>query len=246
MTKSLLLDLFSGAGGCARGYADAGFDVIGVDIAPQKHYPFTFVQADALGVLAQLASDGIWHGYCVDDFAAIHASPPCQEYSTVRHLRNALHPQAARAKKLIEPVLSWLDQIGLPWIIENVPGAPLPNALELCGSMFDLPIRRHRWFGSSHYLYAPGPCRHTDRCINVIGNKVRGYGAWASNTTYVDASGATRKRENYFRACEGQAAMEIDWMTVAEMSQAIPPAYTRWIGEQLLDVIERAEMAVVG
>lgn len=238
MRKPLLLDLFCGAGGCARGYADAGFEVIGVDINPQPHYPYTFYQADAMDVLAQLASDGIWQGHCVDDFDAIHASPPCQEYSQSRYLRNATATRYKPAAKLVQSVANRLNELGLPYVIENVAGSPLPDALELCGSMFGLPIRRHRWFSCSHYLYAPGPCKHTDRCLNVIGNKVRGYGAWASTTTYLDASGRTRKRENYFRACDGQAAMGIDWMTVAEMSQTIPPAYTAWIGTQLLTIVE--------
>jgi DNA (cytosine-5)-methyltransferase 1 len=245
MTKPLLLDLFSGAGGCAAGYAQAGFEVVGVDVHPQPRYPFAFVQADALDVLNMLlADDGLWHGYALDDFAAIHASPPCQEYSKSRYLRNATHATPRIREKLVTQVRTRLEATCLPWVMENVPGAPLPDALELCGSMFGLPIRRHRWFASSHYLYAPGPCQHTDGFYNVIGGKVRGYGTYASETLYLDSKGRSRRREGYYRSSVGYDAMGIDWpMTRREMSEAIPPAYTRWIGVQLMVVVKSGEAA---
>jgi len=244
--KPRLLDLFCGAGGCARGYADAGFEVIGCDIAPQRHYPYTFYQANALDVLDMLLSnDGLWHGYALDDFHAIHASPPCQEYSQSRHLRNATTKYGVKhAPMLIEPVRARLAATGLLWIIENVAFSPLPDALVLCGSMFGLPVRRHRWFASNLMLFAPGPCQHTDSCINPVGAKVRGYGALASKTTYRDAKGAIRKRESYLPLATGQAAMGIDWMTLDELSQAIPPPYTEWIGNQLRAVIEVERVVV--
>lgn len=224
MRKPRLLDLFSGAGGCAMGYMQAGFEVVGVDNVPQKHYPFEFHQADALT-------------YPLDGFDVIHASPPCQEYSTSRHLRNALFPDSAKRPMLISAIRRRLEINGKPWIIENVAGAPMPDAIVLCGSMFGLPVRRHRWFSSSVMLFAPGACEHTDSCINPIGGKVRGYGTLASKTTYLDAKGAIRKRESYLRLAVGQEAMGIDWMTLDELSQSIPPTYTLWVGKQVMQVL---------
>lgn len=230
MNKFRLLDLFSGAGGAAKGYHDAGFDVTGVDLLPQKNYPFEFIQADALT-------------FPLEGFDVIHASPPCQEYSKSRYLRHATAPHIEPTPKLIAPIRQRLEASGLPWIIENVAFSDLPDALELCGSMFGLPIRRHRWFSSSILLFAPGPCKHTDSCINPVGGKIRGYGTLASTTTYRDSKGNERKRESYLRLEVGQKAMGIDWMTMAELSQAIPPAYTRWVGAQDLRAHPRKEIA---
>lgn len=241
--KPLLLDLFSGGGGSARGYADAGFEVIGVDIAPQKHYPYECYQDDALSVFDRLLNDDLYHGYALDDFAGVHLSPPCQEFSSTRYLRNATAKNPRIRPKLIEAIRKRLAECDIPWVIENVPGSPLPDALELCGSMFGLPIRRHRWFACSHYLYAPGPCKHTDGFYNVIGGQVRGYGTLASDTYYHNATGEKRRRERYYRKAVGQAAMEIDWMTRAEMSEAIPPAYTLWVGCQLMRIVESERVA---
>src|SRR5690348_12580450 len=118
MSKPRLLDLFCGAGGCAKGYADAGFEVVGVDIEPQPHYPFQFIQADAMT-------------FPLDDFDVIHASPPCQEYSKSRYLRRATAPHIKPAPKLIAPIRKRLEASRLPWIIENVAFSDLPDALEL-------------------------------------------------------------------------------------------------------------------
>jgi DNA (cytosine-5)-methyltransferase 1 len=109
--------------------------------------------------------------------------------------------------------------------------------------MFGLSIRRHRWFASSHMLFAPRSCAHVKGYYNVIGAKVRGYGDYASAKTYVDAKGTTRRRESYPPKAVGQAALGIDWMTVAEMSEAIPPVYTYWLGEQLRSAIESEAIA---
>jgi len=224
-----LLDLFCGAGGAAMGYARAGFEVVGVDIRPQPHYPFSFYQADALTVLETLERGA---------FDVIHASPPCQEYSQSRYLRAAVHPHVQPVARLIAPLRVQLEAFGIPWVIENVEGAPLPDALELCGSMFGLPLRRHRWFACSHLLYAPGPCCHARFCINVVGGRVRGYGSLASAQTYQDAKGTIRKREASLSRTQGCQAMGIDWMTLTELSQAIPPVYTEWIGWQLREILE--------
>ena len=126
-----LFDCFSGAGGKAMGYHRAGFEVVGVDIAMQKNYPFEFHQADALEYLQE-------HGH---EFDAIHASPPCQAYSVTYSL-----PNVGEYPELIEPIRELLISSGKPYVIENVPGAPLINPVELCGSMFGLNVIRHRRF----------------------------------------------------------------------------------------------------
>jgi hypothetical protein len=126
-----LLDLFCGAGGAGVGYHRAGFEVVGVDIEPQPNFPFEFVQADAMT-------------YPLDGFDAIHASPPCQAYS----LASGYQGKGARAKypELVGPTRDLLVQTGLPWVIENVPNAPIRKDLLLCGEMFGLRLHRHRIF----------------------------------------------------------------------------------------------------
>lgn len=133
MRKPRLLDLFCKAGGAGYGYWQAGFDVVGVDIEPQKRYPFTFIQADALEYLAR-------HG---GEYDAIHASPPCQAFSKMKNPDKAhrkAHPD------LVDPVRELLMRTGRPYIIENVPGAPLLSPVTLCGSQFGLKVYRHRVF----------------------------------------------------------------------------------------------------
>jgi len=227
----LLLDAFCGAGGAGYGYWLAGFNVVGVDIAPQPRYPFFFVQGDAIAFIEQYG--GL--------FDAIHASPPCQEYSVTRHLRDAnaeIKGYTPNVQpKLIKPVRDLLVSLKRPWIIENVPQSPMPGAIQLCGSMFDLPLLRHRWFESSHLLFAPGPCRHPKGFYGVVGGKTRGYGTFTSGRFYTDAKGNRRKREGYPGKKFGEQAMGINWMTVPEMSEAVPPAYTRYIGSQLMRAV---------
>ncbi len=135
---------------------------------------------------------------------------------------------------LVEAVYERLRASGLPWVIENVPGAPMPDAIELCGSMFGLPLRRHRLFASSHLFFAPGPCAHPAGYYNVIGGSVKGYGAFASATRYTEKDGRIRRREGKPGKAAGQRALGIEWMTIAEMSQAIPPVFTQCIGDQLM------------
>lgn len=243
--KPLLLDLFCGGGGAGTGYAQAGFEVIGVDIEPQPHNPHTFCQGDALQILDTLLAGEAWQGYHLHDFATIHASPPCQSYSAARHIAKVSAHDYQPAPKLIQPVRERLEATGLPWIIENVEGSELPDALELCGSMFGMPIRRHRWFSSNMFLWSPGPCRHVDDFVNVVGCKVRGYGKFTSGKMYLDRYGKEHRREGTLRLCDGMAAMDIDWMTMRELSQAIPPAYTRYIGQQLLPLVISAREEVI-
>jgi DNA (cytosine-5)-methyltransferase 1 len=200
-----ILDLFCGAGGCSVGYHRAGFEVVGVDIKPQPNYPFKFVQGDALGVLgdrADLADEG---------FTVIHASPPCQAHTGVPNKR-------ADHYDVLEETRELLQATGLPWVLENVPGAPMPDAFLLCGSTFGLPIVRHRLFETSFPVgLVPSLCpqRSWDRAVEHPGCYPYAHGSWR------DAW-----REHVLPTVW-------PWMTLEEAGQAIPPAYTRWIGERL-------------
>ena len=187
-----------------------------MDNRPQPRYPFEFHQGDALEFLRA-------HGR---EFDAIHASPPCQRFSkmTRRHGRQGEHPD------LIEPTRALLDASGRPWVMENVSGAPLSGfSAVLCGTMFGLKVFRHRLFESSHLLLAPDHPRH-DGTTNARSNRP-GKGYHGGEGGYVTVSG---------RTCSpalAREAMGIDWMVGRELAQAIPPAYTEYIGKQLLNVL---------
>ena len=217
MSCPRLLDLFCGAGGAGEGYRRAGFDVTGVDIAPQPHYPFPFIQADALEYVAA-------HGH---EYDAIHASPPCQGYSRMRHLTWL---KGRKYPLLIDPVRELLTVTGRPWVIENVADAPLRNGVVLCGAMFGLKVYRHRKFESNVMLLAPPHMKHRE----VIGaGRLLNDRAQPNENGWVTHLGKSPDAS--------AAAMGIEWMTGAELSQAIPPAYTEYIGRQLLAyVMEQA------
>ena len=213
-----LLDLFCGAGGASMGYHLAGFDVTGVDINPQPSYPFEFYQADALEFLAERG-----HEYDV-----IHASPPCQAYTSICQLVEARHGRQDYPD-LVEPTRDALKATGKIYIIENVPGAPLIEPIMLCGEMFGLKVFRHRLFEISIFLLAPSHPRHPKHSTT---NAYRGVSAFSHGATHISVTG------NNFRLEDAKIAMGIDWMkTRREISQAIPPAYTRWIGERLLETV---------
>lgn len=200
-----LLDLFSGAGGAARGYQEAGFHVTGVDIKPQPRYAGdVFIQADALEYVAA-------HG---QEYDAIHASPPCQAYSITKSIH-----VGHQYPDLVAATRQALIAIGKPWIIENVPGAPLKWPVMLCGTMFGLTLYRHRLFESSHLLLVPMHGEHPEECPKV------GYGA--SPGGYMTVAG------HFSGMAQAKRCMGIDWMTRAELAQAIPPAYTQHLGIQL-------------
>ena len=209
-----LLDLFCGAGGAAMGYNMAGFEVIGVDNTKQPHYPFHFIKADAVEYAVAHAQD----------YHAVHASPPCQRWSVMTpKTHRANHPD------LIVDTRRILSQKCECWVIENVEGArtQLIQPLMLCGSMFGQRFRRHRYFEintpspTPTLILTPG-CRHLDKCVLITD-----HGASAFN-------GHPRKRTPVAIKRE---AIGIDWMTEAELSQAIPPTYTKFIGEYLLTQI---------
>lgn len=214
MDKPRLLDLFCGAGGAGRGYQMAGFAVTGVDTEPQPHYPGEFVQADALEYLAE-------HG---TEYAAISASPPCQAYSAMQVMTGLEYPL------LIEPVRAALAATGKPSVIENVERAPLTgNVVMLCGTMFGLAVRRHRLFELSPDSLAaltPGcACRNGVRDGRLIGHRTAG------------RVGTGRTKPPYATEAQRRDAMGVDWMPVRAARQAIPPAYTRFIGGALLDLL---------
>lgn len=203
-----LLDLFCGAGGAAMGYSRAGFDVVGVDIRPQPHYPFEFVQGDAMLIL-QSAS---WMAHFKPD--AIHASPPCQDHTRTPN------PHPHGTGWMLAATRERLSSIGVPWVIENVPGAPMRADFLLCGCMFGLQVRRERWFETSWHGFAMNLSHdHTEPAHSVVGN---------GTPSGVLARGIVQT----VHSC--RAAMDIPWMTRAELSQAIPPAYTQHIGDELL------------
>lgn len=229
--QPLLWDGFCGAGGAGMGYKRAGFRVVGCDLAPQPHYAGDeFYQDDALRALDTLLSGQTWNGYHLDDFAAIHCSPPCQAYSCTRHIRGNEHPQ------LLEATRERLTASGVPWVIENVSGAPMGHFVRLCGTQFGLKVYRHRQFESSHLLFAPGPCSHPSKLLPgyvcVYGDHVRD-----------SAKGKTGNHYNSLSIAVGRAAMDIPWMTQKELAQAIPPAFTEYLGKQLLDIVLREKAA---
>lgn len=191
-----ILDIYSGAGGCSVGYHQAGFDVVGVDLHPQPRYPFEFHQADALEYLATADLTGV---------DAIHASPPCQAYAGVTAWRGNRdeHPDLLAATRTA------LEATGLPWVIENVPEAPLRPDLLLCGSQFGLKVKRHRAFETSWRAFSLiQPCRHRGLLPFMHKNE----------RAYADALGC-------------------GWMTNVEGRQAIPPAFTFHVGALLADHI---------
>lgn len=195
------LDLFCCAGGASVGLQRSGFDVTGVDINPQPRYPFTFNQADAVT-------------FPVKGFDFIWASPPCQRFCALNGREDL-----SGYPDLIEPIRAKLLASGVPWIIENVPGAPIRKDVVLCGGMFGLRSYRHRHFECSFHIAQPKHPKHTVR-VNRRGENRREHWAKGGNLTITGDIGVY---------C-GPAAMGIDWMTGSEMSEAIPPAYSEYLG----------------
>lgn len=218
--RPLLLDLFGGAGGAAMGYHRAGFDVVGVDIEAQPRYPFLAWRGDAL---TYYRPEHIAHM-----FDAVHASPPCQAYSTTASLHTNDYP------RLIDDTRELLNATGMPYVIENVEGArrDLRDPIRLCGSSFGLGVRRHRLFEVSGFeVGLVPPCAHHEQPEPV---DVTGTGASRIGPRLDGKGGNSRKPRNLAHARE---AMGIEWMTRTELSEAIPPAYTEWIGERLMAAV---------
>ena len=223
MGKLRLLDLFCGAGGASKGYHDAGFEVVGVDINNQRNYPFEFHKADAMT-------------FPFDGFDVIHASPPCQAYSITKHTHDKEHPD------LLNPTRQRLQASGLPYVIENVIGAEMPGSIVLCGSSFGLTatdvdgtplvLKRHRQF-ESNLLIEGFPCRCS--FYKAKGYKVGGvYGGGSTDRFH-----AENVRHGGYTPSKAVRAelMGIDWMSIANLNQSIPPAYTTFIGLQIEGMI---------
>jgi DNA (cytosine-5)-methyltransferase 1 len=208
-----LLDLFCGAGGAAMGYHRAGFDqIVGVDIEPQPKYPFEFVQADALEYLLAQGQE----------FDLVHASPPCQAYSRLKGLASSDHPE------LIEPTREILVGSGKPYVIENVPGAPLVNPITLCGSMFGLQLIRHRLFECKPAIwFVTMSCA----CKGLFTNADNEVSSFENGATAISVVG------HNFKLDDAKMVMGIDWMNREELAQAIPPAYTEWIGKEMMQCL---------
>ena len=221
----MFLDLFCGAGGAAVGYhrafeaAGIPHRIVGVDNRKQPRYPFEFVQADAMT-------------FPLEGFDAIHASPPCQGYSRLRHLpwlKGRIYPM------LIAPTRDRLQTVGMPWVIENVEDSRLLD-LKLCGRMFGLPTYRHRVFASSVFMLEPPHEKH--RIVIGHGRRVNDR---AKGTLNAGSNNGARGNQSIFTVAGGQfkkadaeRALGIDWMTRDELTQAIPPAYTEYIGRQMI------------
>jgi DNA (cytosine-5)-methyltransferase 1 len=212
-----LLDLFCGAGGAAAGYFRAGFDIVGVDLAPQEHYPFPFHRADAVA-------------FPLDGFDVIHASPPCQSYS---HMTNCRPGVAGEYPQLIDVMRKRLSAQGRPWIIENVDGSGLASqddffgthGLMLCGSMFGLELYRHRLFETSFPAAAANHPRHL-----IPASKA---GHWEPGTIISVAGNCAPIKL-------ARQAMGIAWMNRDELAESIPPVYSEYLGLALLRHLSEA------
>lgn len=216
------------------GYHRAGFDVVGVDLNPQKNYPFEFHQCDALAYLAE-------H---FEEFSAVHASPPCQASSALTKgtnkamnwgaFREAVEEEEAYVD-LIPASRAFLDATGLPYVIENVQGSSLRRDMTLCGEMFGLQVLRHRYFELSGFSFTP-PIHQPHR------GRVAGYrhGEWFEGpyfAVYGEGGGKGTVQQ-------WQDAMGIHWTNVRkEIAEAIPPAYTEFIGAQLLQHLATRQQA---
>lgn len=218
-----ILDLFSGAGGAACGYANAGFTLTGVDILTRVSYPYRFVQDDALEYLRAIVTSGE-----VQRYALIHASPPCQEACTLTRGTNASQGWGNEHQQYIPQLRELLEKVAIPYVIEQPNGnAPIRKDITLCGEMFGLGVIRHRNFELG-YWQAKQPFHWPHR------GRVRGWrhGIFYDGP-YVAAYGAGGQKATVF---EMQEAMEINWTNDrSELTEAIPPAYTKWIGENFLE-----------
>ncbi len=219
--KPMLLDLFCGAGGCTKGYQDAGFYVVGVDLIDQPNYcGDEFHRADALDVLDFLTTFGHAFG---SDFDAIHASPPCPAYSRASHY----HGVQDRHPDLYEPTKRLLNATGLPYVIENVEGSPLRRDVVLCGEMFGLRLHRHRVFEIDNFFILQP--RHSPHVLKG-----------ALHNCHIEEGHARLVAGNYANHEDAADAMGIDWpISRRELANAIPPAYTHFIGEQLFAALSR-------
>jgi DNA (cytosine-5)-methyltransferase 1 len=206
-----LLDLFCGSGGASVGYAQAGFDVTGIDISNHKDYPYTFIKADVMELDAAYLST----------FDVIHASPPCQVFSATRHLAKA-QGKVSNKPDLVEPTRQMLIKSNRSYVIENVIGAPLLDPVMLCGSAFNLKVRRHRLFENNLKLVGT-VCDHK--------KQGRPVGVYGSLRDQIPNGGKTADSIEHARE-----AMGLDYMNWSNIVEAIPPAYTKYLGRQIANL----------
>jgi len=212
--KPRLLDLFCCAGGAGIGYSQAGYEVVGVDIKLQRNYPLPFILGDALELDPKF----------IALFDVVHASPPCQAYSDLAK-RNG---NADEWPRLIEPVRDMLIRSGLPYVIENVDGAPLRDPVVLCGTMFpELRVLRHRLFEANFEIVPPPHKKHPK--VHTFDRRKSHFGKTNEWKDFVQVTGGGN-----CTLAAAREAMGIDWMTKNEINESIPPAYTRFIGRELL------------
>lgn len=223
MRQGTIIDLCCGAGGASAGYDRAGFKIIGVDLHPQPRYPYEFVQQDVIEFL-----DIWWRQRGAPwwrDVVAVHASPPCQRWSDATGVSGVREDWP----DLISPIRDRLREMDLPYVIENVPRAPLRDPVTLCGTMFpsELAVIRHRAFETNWPLPQP---THPDRhpLVYTRDRRKAHYGKLDEATSFVQVTGGGNCSVR--RARE---AMGIAWMTKAELNEAIPPAYTAYVGWHL-------------
>lgn len=222
------LDLFCGAGGAAMGLHRAGYDVTGIDIKPQPRFPFRFIQGDALRPPVRL-----------EDFDLVWASPPCQAFTQMSARWRGKGTRADTHKDLLTPALEWFANLDVPWVIENVPGARrvIGDSMTLHGGMFGLGVHRPRLFASNRLLMVPRGNR-TIFPIGVYGTRPDG------RTTYRYRNNGNYKGKSLIRAAksieEARKAMGIAWMEWDEIKEAVPPAYSEFIGRQLIGGAKRS------
>jgi DNA (cytosine-5)-methyltransferase 1 len=225
--KPRIVVLGCGAGGSSTGYHRAGWEVVGVDFLPQPNYPFEFIQADALTFLGDWndQTPNEWFEACgTSVFAAIHASMPCQRWTAYK--RRGEHVR--HREDLVTPLRPLLEATGLPYVIENVPGAPLVSPVRLCGSSFGLDIRRHRLFETNWPLQGLA-CDHSWQTPRFPAATNRA--AMSRRTIEIGVYRIPLERQ--------KEAMQVDWsVTLHELSQMVPPAYTEHIGHQLAAYVE--------
>lgn len=222
MHDRILIDLCCKAGGASVGFARAGFTVIGIDVEPQPRYPYRFIQADLRDLKpADLIDLGA---------VAVAASPPCKVHTSLKRFAASHHVN------LIPETRELLRGTGLPYVIENVPGAPLINPVTLCGSMFGLGVRRHRLFEISGFEYRPPACRHAEQDARKV-YPVKRYHSGQPVTVMSGVIGCYGRGQGLGpgEVALWRHAMGIEWMIRDEISQAIPPAYTEAIGRAMHD-----------
>ena len=224
--KPKLLDLFCCAGGGAYGYARAGFDITGVDIKDQPNYPYKFIKTDAVEYLRD-------HGH---EYDVIHASPPCQKHTKAQQLAKArnggVYPEHP---DFIQPIRELLVELGKPYIIENVQGAPLIDPLPLYGSQFNLKTQRCRLFESNLQLSPP------EKQNQKMKTPAAGNGLGDDGSISICGSGGVRGlNAKQIKLYWGFALGGIDWMSRQEMAECIPPAYTEFIGKQAINIVRQS------